>query len=45
MRAHREGPVLKVRAIAGLHVVVLAWDFTKRLDADADGLPPELKGL
>ncbi len=27
MRAEGQGPVLKVRAIAGLHVVVLAWDF------------------
>ncbi len=27
MRAEGQGPVLKVRAVAGLHVVVLAWDF------------------
>src|SRR5690606_22624073 len=27
MRQIETGPVLKVRAVAGLHVVVLAWDF------------------
>jgi hypothetical protein len=27
MRVEETGPVLKVRAIAGVHVVVLAWDF------------------
>lgn len=27
MRSHEEGPVLRVRATAGVSVVVLAWDF------------------
>jgi len=31
MRYFQKGPVLKLRAIAGLHVVMLAWDFSKKL--------------
>jgi phosphatidylserine/phosphatidylglycerophosphate/cardiolipin synthase-like enzyme len=39
------GPVLSARGIAGLHVVILAWDFTKE-QFFADGeLPAELNGL
>jgi hypothetical protein len=29
MRELQRGPVLKLRAIGGLHVVTLAWDFTE----------------
>lgn len=46
MRAS-SGPntVLKVRAIGGLHVVVLAWDFRAALNVGAGSLPAELKDL
>jgi phosphatidylserine/phosphatidylglycerophosphate/cardiolipin synthase-like enzyme len=37
--------VLKVRAIGGLHVVVLAWDFRAQLNVGAGELPAELKNL
>ena len=33
MRNLTEGKILKVRAIAGLHVVTLAWDFLEGQDA------------
>ncbi len=36
---------MKVRAIAGLHVVVLAWDFRKKLTVGTSTLPPELQDL
>ena len=36
MRKIKTGHVLDVRAIAGLHVVTIAWDF-------ADGAPDEKK--
>lgn len=45
MRPIARGPVLDLRAIAGLHVVVLAWDFAKELSIRGDGLPPELADL
>lgn len=38
MRSIKEGQVLKVRAIAGTYVVVLAWDFMPGQDAARDGL-------
>lgn len=46
MRAS-SGPatVLKVRAIGGLHVVVLAWDFRAPFNVGAGVLPAELKTL
>ena len=37
--------VLKVRAIGGLHVVVLAWNFRAALNVGAGALPNELKIL
>lgn len=38
MRNLIKGPVLKVRAIGGLHVVTLAWDFVEGQDAKKEGL-------
>jgi phosphatidylserine/phosphatidylglycerophosphate/cardiolipin synthase-like enzyme len=38
MRNLVEGNVLKVRAIGGLHVVTLAWDFVEGQDAKKNGL-------
>jgi phosphatidylserine/phosphatidylglycerophosphate/cardiolipin synthase-like enzyme len=45
MRRLEIGPVLKVRAIAGLHVVVLAWDFSNSLVVSDGALPAEIKDL
>jgi len=45
MRQLKPGPFLKVNAIAGLHVVVLAWDFTEPIVVNNAGLPQQLKGL
>ena len=45
MRRLETGPVLKVRVIAGLHVVVLAWDFSQQLTVSGAALPPELERL
>lgn len=38
MRNLVEGNVIKVRAIGGLHVVTLAWDFVEGQDAKKNGL-------
>ncbi len=38
MRNSIKGPVLEVRAIGGLHVVTLAWDFVKGQDAKKNNL-------
>lgn len=38
MRQLQPGPVLAVRAIGGLHVVTLAWDFVHGQDAKRNGL-------
>jgi hypothetical protein len=38
MRKLTKGEVLHVRAIGGLHVVTLAWDFAEGQDAKRDGL-------
>jgi len=38
MRYLVEGNVLKVRAIGGLHVVTLAWDFVEGQNAKKNGL-------
>jgi hypothetical protein len=38
MREVVNGDVLAVRAIGGLHVVTLAWDFAAGQDAKRDGL-------
>ncbi|MCP3389845.1 hypothetical protein NLM27_13785 [Bradyrhizobium sp. CCGB12] len=38
MREFEEGAVLYVRAIAGLHVVTLAWDFAPGQEAKKTGL-------
>ena len=38
MRQRVEGDVLAVRAIGGLHVVTLAWDFLQGQDAKREGL-------
>jgi phosphatidylserine/phosphatidylglycerophosphate/cardiolipin synthase-like enzyme len=46
MRRTGTGPVLKVRAVAGLHVVMLAWDFKKKLTVTkGTALPDPLKDL
>jgi len=45
MRHFETGSVLKIHAIAGLHVVVLAWDFVRELAPVGNTLPPELKDL
>ncbi|MEW6028335.1 MAG: phospholipase D-like domain-containing protein [Chloroflexota bacterium] len=45
MRHLETGPFLKVNAIAGLHVVVLAWDLTQPVTVNAGDLPQGLKGL
>jgi len=45
MRYFQKGPVLKLRAIAGLHVVMLAWDFSKKLSVTGVALPSRLKNL
>jgi len=44
MRTRVVGNTLTVRAISGLHVVSLAWDFTAAPDFAA-GVPPQLAGL
>ena len=38
MRQLTNGPVLRVRAIGGLHVVTLAWDFADGQEAKREGL-------
>ena len=38
MRQPKEGATLAVRAISGLHVVTLAWDFVEGQDAKREGL-------
>jgi hypothetical protein len=38
MRNIEKGTVLAVRAIGGLHVVTLAWDFVKGKEAKRNGL-------
>lgn len=38
MRELVNGPVMKVRAIGGLHVVTLAWDFVEGQEAKREGL-------
>ena len=38
MRHTQPGPVLSVRAIGGLHVVTLAWDFAPGQEAKRNGL-------
>ena len=38
MRQLQEGSVLKVRAVGGLHVVTLSWDFAVGQDAKREGL-------
>src|SRR5262245_66354071 len=38
MRRLKTGPVLAVRAIGGLHVVTLAWDFVPGQEKKKDGL-------
>jgi hypothetical protein len=45
MRHLETGPFLKVNAIAGLHVVVLAWDLTQPVTVNDGDLPEGLKGL
>jgi phosphatidylserine/phosphatidylglycerophosphate/cardiolipin synthase-like enzyme len=45
MRSENQGTVLKARAIAGLHVVILAWDFIKKLTIPNHKLPTELQEL
>jgi hypothetical protein len=45
MRKLVTGSVLKVKAIAGFHVVALAWDFSKKLTVGGGVLPPELDDL
>src|SRR5687767_1315785 len=45
MRRTASGKILKVRAVAGLHVVMLAWDFKKKLKVGAGPLPAPLAGL
>lgn len=38
MRATETGEVLRIRAISGTYVVVLAWDFVEGQDAKKNGL-------
>jgi len=38
MRQKENGGVLAVRAIGGLHVVTLAWDFVEGQEAKKEGL-------
>ena len=38
MRQLQKGTVLDVRAIGGLHVVTVAWDFVEGQEAKRDGL-------
>jgi hydrogenase maturation factor HypF (carbamoyltransferase family) len=38
MRNIKQGTVLAVRAIGGLHVVTLAWDFVPGQEAKRDAL-------
>src|SRR5438105_7014422 len=38
MRQLEEGAVLAVRAIGGLHVVTIAWDFVEGQEAKREGL-------
>lgn len=45
MRERVVGSLLKLRAISGLHVVVLAWDFADDIVLDGGPLPEKLKGL
>lgn len=45
MRRLELGSFLKVKAIAGLHVVVLAWDFSEQFSFINAGFPEKLKGL
>lgn len=45
MRFFDSNESLKVRAICGLHVVVLAWDFTSNLKDLEDDLPDQLYDL
>ncbi len=45
MRQIETGPVLKVRAVAGLHVVVLAWDFVSAPPLGHGALPAPLHSL
>jgi phosphatidylserine/phosphatidylglycerophosphate/cardiolipin synthase-like enzyme len=45
MRHRETGQTLTVRAIAGLHVVILSWDFTKQLAPTPGSLPDELDDL
>jgi len=46
MRRTEVGPVLTVRGVAGLHVVVLAWDFKKQPKvAPSKPLPKAIEGL
>lgn len=45
MRQIETGPVLKVRAVAGLHVVVLAWDFVSAPHLGPGALPFPLHSL
>ena len=46
MRATSEGPVLRVRAVAGVSVVLLAWDFVEEPDVRARAaLPPAVGDL
>lgn len=45
MRHLETGPFLKVNAIAGLHVVVLAWDLAQPVMVNEGELPQGLKGL
>jgi len=45
MRELKVGPILKVRAVSGLHVVLLAWDFSKPLTVSGAALPSELVDL
>lgn len=41
----KPGTILKVRAIAGLHAVILAWDFRKKITLGAGTLPVDLRDL
>ncbi len=45
MRYEGDGTKLHVRAVAGLHVVMLAWDFKKKLTLNGAALPAPLAGL
>jgi phosphatidylserine/phosphatidylglycerophosphate/cardiolipin synthase-like enzyme len=46
MRAGSDGPVLRLRAVAGVSVVLLAWDFIDEPDVTARAaLPPAVEDL